>query len=120
MLTRIHGVAFSADGALWLGAREGVYFTRDLGKTWMWVHRLPLIDLDDLFYDQALDKVLVSSRSSDQVFLIDPKTMAWTWHAAGYHISMVRSSGSRLLAASLFDGVLVQPSAVGTVETGQR
>jgi hypothetical protein len=22
---------------LWLGAREGVYFTRDLGKTWLWV-----------------------------------------------------------------------------------
>jgi photosystem II stability/assembly factor-like uncharacterized protein len=120
MLTRIHGVAFSADGALWLGAREGVYFTRDLGKTWLWVHRLPLVDLDDLFYDEALDKVLVSSKSSDQVFLIDPKTMAWTWHAAGYRVSMVRSAGSRLLAASLFDGVLVEPSAVGTVETGQR
>ena len=32
MLTRIHRVAFSPDGTLWLGAREGVYFTSDLGK----------------------------------------------------------------------------------------
>ena len=39
MLTRIHRVAFSPDGTLWLGAREGVYFSRDKGKTWMWVHR---------------------------------------------------------------------------------
>ena len=37
MLTHIHRVVFSPDGTLWLGAREGVYFTRDLGKTWMWI-----------------------------------------------------------------------------------
>jgi len=120
MLTRIHGIAFSADGALWLGAREGVYFTRDLGKTWLWVHHLPLSDLDDLYYDSALGKVLVSSRASDQVFLIDPETLAWTWHGTGYRISMVRSSGDRLLAASLFDGVLLEPGPIGPVETGQR
>ena len=39
MLTRIHRVVFSPDGTLWLGAREGVYYTPDLGKTWMWIHR---------------------------------------------------------------------------------
>ena len=33
-LTRIHGVIFSADGTLWMGAREGLFFTHDLGKTW--------------------------------------------------------------------------------------
>lgn len=120
MLTRIHGIAFSADGTLWLGAREGVYLTRDLGKTWMWVHHLPLNDLDDLFFDASLGKVLVSSKASDQVFLIDPKTLAWTWHGTGYRISMVRAAGDRLLAASLFDGVLLEPATVGQVETGQR
>jgi photosystem II stability/assembly factor-like uncharacterized protein len=120
MLTRIHGVAFSKDGALWLAAREGVYFTRDMGRTWMWVTRLPLSDVDDIFYDESLNRILVSSRSSDQVFLIDPKTMDWTFHQTGYKISLVRVSGDRLLAASLFDGVLVQPQAPGNVETGQR
>ncbi len=54
MLTRIHRVVFSPDGTLWLGAREGVYFTRDLGKSWMWIHRLPFRDVDDLSYDAAL------------------------------------------------------------------
>ena len=55
MLTRIHGVAFSPDGTLWLGAREGVYYTRDMGKTWLWIHRLPFRDVDDLSYDAALE-----------------------------------------------------------------
>ena len=96
VLTRIHRVAFSPDGTLWLGAREGVYFTRDKGKTWMWVHRLPLADVDDLYYDPHLDKVLVSSRNSDFVYAIDAKTLDWKWWQTGYRFSAVRAAGGRL------------------------
>jgi photosystem II stability/assembly factor-like uncharacterized protein len=77
MLTRIHRVAFSPDGTLWLGAREGVYYTRDMGKTWLWIQRLPFRDVDDLSYEPALKRILVSSRTSDQVYGIDPKTLTW-------------------------------------------
>ncbi|MGA2206279.1 MAG: transcriptional regulator [Terracidiphilus sp.] len=109
MLTRIHRVAFSPDGTLWLGAREGVYYTRDLGKNWLWLHRLPFRDVDDLSYDATLKRILVSSRSSDQVYAIDPKTMKWDWWQTGYQIVQVRGAGDRLVAASLDDGVLVGP-----------
>ena len=109
MLTRIHRIAFSPDGTLWLGAREGVYFTRDLGKSWLWIERLPFRDVDDLSYDAPLKRILVSSRSSDQIFAIDPKTMTWKWWQTGYHIALIRAAGDRLVAASLDDGVLVQP-----------
>ena len=106
MLTRIHSIVFSSDGTLWLGAREGVYFTHDLGKTWMWVHRFPLSDVDALFYDAHLNRILASSRSSDQVYAIDPKTLRWKWAQTGYKIALVRTAGERLLAASLYDGVV--------------
>jgi photosystem II stability/assembly factor-like uncharacterized protein len=119
MLTRIHCVAFSADGTLWLGAREGVYFTHDLGHTWLWVNRFPLNDVDDLTYDAALGKILVSSQLSDQVYAINPKSLSWTWSQTGYRINRVRALGGRLLAASLYDGVLVEPQAVA-VETGRK
>jgi photosystem II stability/assembly factor-like uncharacterized protein len=119
MLTRIHCVVFSADGTLWLGAREGVYFTRDLGRTWLWVHWFPLSGVDDLFYDRHLGKVLASSRASDQVYAIDPKSMEWKWAQTGYRIALVRAAGERLLAASLYDGVLVEPQTAG-VEAGQK
>jgi photosystem II stability/assembly factor-like uncharacterized protein len=109
MLTHIHRVAFSPDGTLWLGAREGVYYTRDLGKSWMWIQRLPLRDVDDLSYDPALRKLLVSSRSSDLIYAIDPKTLKWDWWQTGYQISLIRSAGNRLVAASLDDGVLMGP-----------
>ena len=63
--------------------------------------------VDDLTYDPALKKVLVSSRSSDQIFAIDPKTMKWDWWQTGYHIVLIRAAGNRLIAASLDDGVMV-------------
>ncbi len=119
MLTRIHRVAFSTDGTLWLGAREGVFFTRDLGKTWQWIQRLPFRDIDDLWYDAELNKVLVSSRASDQIFSIDPKTLDWKWWQTGYDIALIRVSGQRIVAASLYDGVLLEPLAAGA-ETSKR
>jgi len=108
-LTHIHRVAFASDGTLWLAAREGVYYTADKGRTWMWVHRLPLVDIDDLYYDAQQNKVLVSSRASDFVYAIDAKTLDWKWRQTGFHLFLVRSAGERLLAASIDDGVLVEP-----------
>jgi len=109
MLTHIHRVAFSPDGALWLGAREGVYFTRNLGKTWMWIDRLPFNDVDDLSYDPGSKRVLASSRTSDEVYAIDPKTLTWVWWQTGYQIALIRAAGDHLVAASLDDGVLLGP-----------
>ncbi|HEY1803370.1 MAG TPA: hypothetical protein VGG45_02715 [Terracidiphilus sp.] len=115
MLTRIHRVVFSPDGTLWLGAREGVYLSRDMGQSWMWLHRLPFRDVDDLSYDRESKRILVSSRSSDQVYAIDPKTMTWNWWRTGYDIVAIRSAGARLVAASLDDGVLVGPELSAAV-----
>jgi photosystem II stability/assembly factor-like uncharacterized protein len=119
VLTRIHRVAFSSDGTLWLGAREGVYFTRNDGKKWMWAQRLPIVDIDDLYYDAAANRVLVSSRQSDFVYAMDPATLDWKWWQTGYKLSAVRAAGDRLLAASLYDGVLIEPRAAAT-EVGRK
>lgn len=107
MITRIHRILFDPSGTLWLGASEGVYFSKDEGKTWLWIGRLPFRDVDDLEYDAAQHRVLVSSRYSDQVFSIDPKTMTWKlWHT-GFRMALIRVAGDRLIAASLNDGVLI-------------
>jgi photosystem II stability/assembly factor-like uncharacterized protein len=118
MLTRIHSVIFSPDGTLWLGAREGVYFSTDQGKSWMWFQRLPFRDVDDVSYDAATHRILVSSRASDQVFAIDAKTQSWSWWKTGYQVALIRGAGDRLVAASLDDGVLVGPDSPGPDSSG--
>jgi hypothetical protein len=118
-VTRIHSVAFSADGTLWLGSREGVYFTRDMGKSWMWVHRLPLVDVSDLYYDPQQNTILVSSRESDFIYAIDAQSLDWQWRRTGYKLLKVRPAAGGLLAASLNDGVLTEPHPAET-QTSQR
>ena len=118
-LTRIHRVAFSRDGTLWVGAREGVYFTHDKGRTWMWVHRLPLSGVDDLYYDARHDRILVCSRGSDLVYSIDAKTLDWKWLKTGFPLALVRPAGDRLMAATLNDGVLTDPQD-SKPEVGQK
>jgi hypothetical protein len=63
--------------------------------------------------------VLVSSRSNDWIFAIDHKTLTWKWWQTGYRIDLVRAAGKRMVAASLYDGVLVEPQAGGGL-TGQK
>jgi hypothetical protein len=81
----------------------------------MWVHRFPLTGVDALFYDAHGGRILCSSRTSDQVYSIDPKSLEWKWAQTGYKIAMVRTAGGRLLAASLYDGV-VEEQGVGNRE----
>ncbi len=119
-LTRIHRAVFSADGTLWLGTREGVFLSRDQGKSWLSLERMPLRDVNDLYYDARLDKVLVSSRHSDFVYFIDPGSLTWKLREiGGYRILLIRSAGDRLLAASLFDGVVVE-SQTARAQIGRR
>jgi hypothetical protein len=109
-LTRVHSVTFAGDGSIWLGTQEGVYFSRDLGKSWLWIHRFPLSEVDDLYYDAGRDKVFASSRANDQIYLIDPQSAEWTWVQTGYRTNRVRTAGAQLVVASLFDGVVVEPA----------
>ena len=113
MLTRTHKVLFSQDGTLWLAGREGVYFTRDLGKTWLWLERLPLRDVNDIVYDEARGRIVTTSRQGDGVYSLDPKTMKWKFARAGYPIALIRIAGDRLVAASTDDGVLLEPEDGG-------
>jgi photosystem II stability/assembly factor-like uncharacterized protein len=117
MLTGIHCVLFAPDGTLWLGAREGVYFTHDLGKTWLWIERLPFREADDLSYDSASGRILACSRSSEQIYAIDPKSLSWKWFHTGYNVALVRAAGGRIIAASVFDGVIVEPRSSSAILT---
>ena len=113
-ITRIDRAAFSPDGTLWLGGREGVNLSHDLGKNWLWIERLPFRDVNDLYYDAAQGKVLVSSRNSDFVYLIDPVALTWKWARTGWKVFLIRAAAGHMLAASLYDGVLVEPHLEAT------
>jgi photosystem II stability/assembly factor-like uncharacterized protein len=109
----IRTVAFSREGELWVGAGDGVYFSRDFsqngGKSWFWLEKVPVRDVGDLAFDPATGHMLVTSRSSPMLYAIDPVTLAHTSMQTGYRLFMARVAGNARFAASLQDGVLTDP-----------
>ena len=108
-LAGINALALSSDGAVWTGGREGVFYSKDEGATWQPIKNLPLGEIDGLDYDPALKRVLVSSRTSTVIFGVDASGDPWKYWQAGWRVHQVLQQGNRLVAASLFDGVVLEP-----------
>ncbi len=113
-LTSVRAAIILPDGSLWLGGPQGVFFSKDQGQTWQPMSRLPISDISQVSYDPALKRLIVTSWESTLIFGIDPADRTWKWWDAGWHLRNVRSSGGRLLGASLYNGVVVQPRDLAT------
>ena len=109
----IHTIAFSKDGSFWIGAGDGVYFSRDKGKSWFWLEKVPVRDVGDLAFDERTGKMLATSRSSQFLYSIDPATLQYTRTSTGFRLFLARSAGGVKFAASLQDGVLMEPTQGG-------
>ena len=106
----IRKVAFSKEGELWVGAGDGVYFSRDKGETWFWLEKVPVRDVGDLAFDPRTGRMLVSSRSSQVLYSVDPASLTFTGTTTGFKLFMARSAAGVRFAASLQDGVLMEPA----------
>jgi hypothetical protein len=107
----IRKIAFSGDGELWIGAGDGVYFSRDKGASWFWLEKIPVRDVGDLFFDPTTGRMLATSRTNENLFSIDPKTLQYTSTPTGFRLFLARAAGGVRFAASLQDGVLIDPNA---------
>ena len=110
-LTSVRVVAASPNGTLWIGGREGLFYSDNRGQSWQPMDSLPFRDVNGLSYDAELQRVLVTSWRSTWVLAVSETDKKWKFWDAGWSVHSVRSSGGRLIAASLFDGVVMQPPA---------
>jgi photosystem II stability/assembly factor-like uncharacterized protein len=116
-LTQITSVAVDGFGGLWIGGREGVYLSEDKGATWKIVQNLFMRDVNSIYYDAKGERVLVTANSSTTLVfaahLPDKKVKYWN---TGWNLRLVRPVGDHLVAATLFDGIVVQPEMVNSAE----
>lgn len=113
-LTSVQAVATAPKGSLWVGGREGLFYSEDQGQSWQQLSALPLADINGLNYNRELGRVVVTSARSTMVFAIDETDKTWKWWDSGWRVRAVRSLGGRLIAASMYDGVVVQPKSEET------
>ena len=108
-LTTIRTSTIAPGGSMWLGGREGVYYSTDNGANWKFMSSLPISDINGIEYEDDLKRIVITSWSSTWVMGVNEADKSWKWWDAGWHVRGVRSNGGHLLAASLYNGVVVQP-----------
>jgi photosystem II stability/assembly factor-like uncharacterized protein len=108
-LTSIEALATAPDGQVWIGGREGAFYSSDKGETWTKVKGLPLVGISGLNYDADLKRMLVTSSQSTLIFAVDLDNRSWKWWDSGWNIHALRSADGRLVGASRYDGVVMQP-----------
>lgn len=108
-LSSIQAVTTAPGGSLWVGGREGLFYSEDEGRSWQQLEKIPLANINGLSYNRELGRIVVTSTQSTVVFAVDEKSKTWRWWNAGWTLHSVRSMGARLVAASLYNGVVVEP-----------
>jgi len=108
--TQISAIAVDAAGEIWIGGREGVFITLDHGKSWSIPKDLYLNAVNNIFYDQPSDRIVVTtSGNSSLVFTVQLPGKQVSFTDTGWNLRFARLMDDHLIAATLFDGIVVQP-----------
>ncbi|HEY0163274.1 MAG TPA: hypothetical protein VGB69_11390 [Edaphobacter sp.] len=120
-LTQITSVAVDDLGGIWIGGQEGVFVSENKGVSWHAVPGLTVRGINSLFYDEKGERVLITANSPTtiaySVHLPDRKVSYWN---TGWNLRLVRPVGNHLVAATMFDGVVIQPEMVNSAEVAMH
>jgi len=110
-LVGIRGTALTPDKSILIGAREGAYRSDDGGTSWEHiVNGLPSKDITSVSFDTSRKRLLATSDSTGVIFVSMDNGHSWQRGAdAGYPLRRVSVVGGRFIAATPFDGVVLQP-----------
>jgi hypothetical protein len=100
-------------GGLWVGDRDGVYFSANNGGSWTPLTNLVVRNINDLYYDAKANRILVTADEPvTDAFAISVPTLRVTTWDTGWNLRFVRPVGDYLVGATMFDGIVVQPRMV--------
>ncbi len=109
-VTGLYNLTAVSDGSLWLATREGALHSTDGGKTWEHVlGGLPARNVFAVRYDPATQRLLATALGTHGVF--ESKDGGQSWQRtpdAGVSIKTALDYQGRLLAASSYNGLLLQ------------
>ncbi|HEV2990370.1 MAG TPA: transcriptional regulator [Candidatus Angelobacter sp.] len=116
----INGVLLDHDGNIWVAAREGAFRSTDAGDSWQFMGALKLSNIASIQYDSETHRFLANASASTGIFESTDNGRSWHRTDSGWQIRDFRLVHGRLIAATAFDGVVIQPdSAPATRELSQ-
>jgi photosystem II stability/assembly factor-like uncharacterized protein len=110
-VTNVRGLSVTPDGQILVASREGAFQSTDSGATWTkMVVGLPDKDISSVMYDAAGKRLLATSSQTGVVFQSVDSGRTWQRGPdSGYPLRRVNVVRGRLVGATPFDGVIVQP-----------
>ncbi len=110
-VTSIRGVTITSDGQIMFASREGAFRSPNGGAGWEHMQNgLPDKNISSISYDQNNKRLLATSTETGVVFESQDAGHTWTRGPdTGYPLRHVSVVHGRFLAATPFDGVVIQP-----------
>jgi hypothetical protein len=110
-ITSIRALATTPDQQILIASREGAFRSSDAGLSWERSYNgLPDSNINSISYDGAGNRLLATSTATGVIF--ESTDGGRNWHRgpdAGYPLHSVNVVKGRFLAATPFDGVVLQP-----------
>ncbi len=114
-LTQLTCLTLDNRGQLWVGGREGLYYSINRGLTWRTVPNFPVSNISSLFFDDVNSRILITQGSRGRmVYAVGTDGVKTFWWDTGWHLRMARTVGDHLIGATLYDGMVVQPRMVAS------
>jgi photosystem II stability/assembly factor-like uncharacterized protein len=114
---QVSALSVDGEGNVWVADRDGVYYSADKGASWQTLKDLYVRNGNSIFYDEAGMRVLVTSNGPATVaFAVAIPSMRVSWWDTGWNLRFVRPVSDHLVAATMFDGIVVQPRMVDSAE----
>lgn len=116
-LTQITAMTADDSGAIWIGGREGVWYSKENGANWATVKNLFVQDTSNLFFDRETKRIYIAADESTHLaYMVQLPELAVHFWDTGWNLRFVRPMGDHLVGATLFDGMVVQPRMVDSPE----
>ena len=108
--TQISAIAVDPSGDVWVGGQEGVFVSSNAGRSWSVPKNLFVGAVNNIFYDDSSDRMVITTNgNSSLVFTVQLPSRQVSFADTGWSLRFARMVGDHIVAATLFDGIVVQP-----------
>lgn len=110
-VTSIRNLELTPEAEVMVATREGAFRNSDSGATWeRMLNGLPDKEISSISYDKSKQRLLATSTVTGVVFESHDGGRSWQRGPdSGYPLRLVSVVRGRLMGATPFDGVIVQP-----------